>query len=176
MLQKLETALDGVLGKKSSIKLPDDVRKSLSKAMWIIALVVGILQLWSAWQLWDWGRKVNEAVDYFNSFSSYYGGNTTEGLGLFFWTSLVVMAVVAVMILLATPHLKAMKKNGWNLLFYAVLLEALVAVLRIFSNVGGGMDDFLMAAIGAAIGAYVLFQTRDYFSGASASSAPAAKK
>lgn len=168
-LDKLESQLDVSLNKKAPVQLPVNGRKSLAHAMWWIALVIGLLDLWNAAIFWQAGHAVDRLVDGVNSLSAYYGGPVVAGaphLGFFYYLSLLVMAVVGALLLLATPGLKAMKKTGWNYVFYAAVVEAVVAVLRLFSNVNGGVFAFIGAAIGAVLGAYFLFQVRDYFTGA----------
>jgi hypothetical protein len=164
-LGKLESALDVVLDKKAPFKLPQSTRKSLASAMWWIALIVGVLDVWAAYTFWHWGHIANQFVDVVNY---YTGGTYGHHLGFFYYTSLVAIALVAALLLLAVPGLKAMKKSGWNLMFYAALVEVIVAIARIFSDIGGGFGNFLSSAIGAVIGAYLLFQVRDYFVGAKA--------
>lgn len=162
---KLETALDGPLNKNAPVKLPPEGRKGLANAMWIIALVFGICELLLAISFWQAGHVVDRAVSYINTMSGYVV--TPVGhLGFFYYLSVLCMAAVGALLLLATPGLKAMKKEGWNFLFYGVVVEAAVAVVRLFSGVDGGVGGFLGAAIGAVIGAYFLFQVRDYFMGA----------
>lgn len=165
-LQKLEQKLDDILDKNAPFKLPPNGRKGLAQAMWWIALIIGVLMLWATFALWHLGHAVDRAVDVINSLSTYYGGPVaTPHLGLFYFLSLIAMGAIGMLMLLAAPLLKNMKKAGWDLLFYAVLFEALLAVLRLFSNVGGGAMNFLGAVVGAVIGAYFLFQVRDYFVG-----------
>ena len=175
LLQQLESQLDEWLNKKAPVKLPPNGRKSLAGAMWWIALVVGVLQLWAVWALWHLGHWVNQIVTVSNYLSTTYGyGVTTQHLGLFYWLSLLVLAVDAVILLLAAPQLKQMKRGGWELLFYSALLNAAYAILRIFSSVGGGFGGFIGAAIGSVLGAYFLFQVRDYFGGKTAHAASTA--
>jgi hypothetical protein len=163
-LDKLESQLDEWLNKKAPISLPAVSRKNLAGAFWWLALVFGVLQLWAASALWHLGHLVNQLVTYSNYLSSTYGyGSTAPSLGLFYWVSLITLAADAILLLVAAPQLKQMKKSGWNLLFYGALLNAAYAVFRIFSNVGGGFSGFIGAAIGAVLGAYFLFQVRDYF-------------
>lgn len=159
-LQQLETSLDGVLNKNAPVKIPPEGRKSLAGALWWIALIVGILQLWSAITLWQWGHVVDRLSDTVH----YYTGAlyASPHLGLFYYLSLLAMAVTAVLALIAVPSLKAMKKSGWDLLLYCSLIAAILAVLRLFSG-DGGFLDFLGTAVGTVIGAWLLFQARDYF-------------
>lgn len=165
-LAKLENTLDEALNKKAPVKIPPNGRKTLAEALWVIALILGILQLLGAYWLWEASHKVDTLVDYANRISSYYGGSAVanEGLGLFFYISLITMAGVGVLLLIASPALKAMKKDGWNLLFYAVVIELVAAVSLLFTRYGG-FSDFLWGALSALIGAYLLFQVRDHFTG-----------
>lgn len=163
-LAQLETSLDEVLNKKSPVNLPPEARKGVAGVLWIVALVVGVLQLWAAITLWQWGHAVDRVSDAL----SYYTGSmyVAPRLGLFYYLSLLAMGLVAVLALIAVPNLKAMKKNGWDMLLYGALISGLLAVIRLFSSVGGGFDDFLGTAVGAVLGLWLLFQTRDHFTGA----------
>src|SRR4029079_9300300 len=99
-LGKLETQLDEQLNKKAPVKLPPDGRKSLAKAMWWIALVVGIFQLWATWALWHLGHWVDKVVGVYGSYVTAYGVAPVH-LGLFYWLSLIMLGVDAVLLLVA---------------------------------------------------------------------------
>lgn len=159
-LTQLETSLDGALNKNAPVKIPPEGRKSLAGALWWLALIVGVLQLWSAITLWQWGHTVDRLADTLSYYSAM--GYNTPHLGLFYYLSLLAMAGTAVLALLAVPNLKALKKSGWNMLFYGALTAAVLSVIRLFSN-DGGFFDFIGTAVGTIIGAWLLFQVRDYF-------------
>lgn len=159
-LEKLETTLDDVLNKKAPVKIPENGRKSLAGALWWLALIFGVLSLWGAWALWRVGHWVDTWVDYANSMTSVYG--VSNELGVMYYLALVVLVVSAVMALLAAPGLKAMKKSGWNLLFYSMLVNAVYGVVVLFANYGG-FGDMLVAFLGSLVGAYLLFQVRSQF-------------
>lgn len=162
-LEKLETTLDDALNKKAPFKIPENGRKTLAGALWWLALIFGLLQLWAAWGLWRVAHWADQWVDYANSISAAYGLDTVANdLGLFYYLALVVVAVTGVMALLAAPGLKAMKKAGWNLLFYSLLVNVVYSVLVLFADYGG-FGDMLGALVGSLIGAYLLFQVRDQF-------------
>jgi len=72
-LQKLETSLDEVLHKKAPFQLPVNGKRGLAYALWWIALVAGLLQLWAAWMFWHAAHTINKLVDFANSLSSVYG-------------------------------------------------------------------------------------------------------
>jgi hypothetical protein len=167
-LQKLEATLAEVFEKKAPYQLPASTRKSLAGAMWWLALVFGLLQLWAAWGLWHLGHIADKWVDYANSISVAYGNGAAvvNHLGMFYYLSLGVVVIDAVLLLMAVPQLKVFKKRrGWNFLYYSLLINVAYGVVRIFSEVGGGVSQLLGAVIGSAIGAYFLFQVRSYFNG-----------
>jgi len=125
--------------------------------------VVGVLQLYAAWVFWHVAHGVNALIDYSNAISAAYGGPTTSAhLGLFYYLALLVLLVDGVILLLAAPGLKAMRKSGWNLLFYSLLINVVYGVVALFTSYGG-LSHLLGAVIGSVIGAYLLFQVRDRF-------------
>jgi hypothetical protein len=160
--EKLETRLDMWLRQKAPVQLPAETRKGLAGALWWIALLVGIVQLWGAWVLWHAGHFVERAS---KIYSNEAPGVKEIHLGLFYWVSLICISLVAILMLLSSPKLKKMQKSGWNLLFYAMLLNAAFAVLRLLSGVDGIIGGFLSAVIGSVLGGYLLFQARDQFGG-----------
>jgi hypothetical protein len=164
-LDKLEAKLDDVLNKKAPFKIPADGRKSLAGSLWVIALIFGLLQLWLAWNFWNVGHAVDRLVDYANTLSAAYGGSVVGShLGPLYYVTLLVLVADAAILLLAAPGLKAMRKSGWNLAFYSMLLNAVYGVVVLFSDYGG-FGDLLGALVGSVIGAYLLFQVRDLFKG-----------
>jgi hypothetical protein len=168
-LDKLETNLDEALNKRAPVQIPQNGRKSIAQYLWIIALVFGILQLLAAWEFWRVGHWVDRAVDAVNSLSVYYGGSpvAAEHLGPIYYVSLLILVATAVLMLLAVPGLKAFQKAGWNFMFYSVLLNALYGVVRVFSEVGGGVGLLIWSLLCSLIAAWLLFQVRDQFKGAS---------
>lgn len=162
-LEKLETKLDEVLDKKAPFKIPENGRKTLAGALWWLALVFGVLQLWGAWALWRVAHWADAWVDYANSVSRAYGGGAVANdLGVLYYLAFVVLLVTAVLALLAAPGLKAMKKAGWNLLFYSLLVNVAYGVAVLFANYGG-FGNMVLALLGSAVGAYLLFQVRSQF-------------
>jgi hypothetical protein len=162
-LEKLENRLNEWLNTKAPFNLPHDVRKAIADALWAIALVVGIVQLWGVWGLWHVGHYVTQVATYSTYLNN--GSDAVIHLGLFYWISFIVTALAAILLLTASPKLRRKQKSGWNLLYYAALLNAAYAVLRLLSGVSGIFGDFLGAAISAVVGMYFLFQIRDYFTG-----------
>lgn len=164
-LEKLEAKLDELLDKKAPVKLPENTRKSLAGVMWWLAGLAGLAQAYFAWKLWDDWRIVDQWIEAANNFARAFGVETSASeLGFSFYLSLAVLAASAVLLLLAVPGLKAFKKAGWNLVFYALLINLAYGVIVAFTTYGT-FGDLLGAAIGSLIGAYLLFQVRSHFSG-----------
>ncbi|HSX32759.1 MAG TPA: hypothetical protein VLF91_00255 [Candidatus Saccharimonadales bacterium] len=176
VLQNLETKLNDLLVKKAPYQIPDNGRKNIAGALWWITLVFGILQLWLAWGFWHLGHAVNQIVDYTNALQRAYGvpaavSVQAQHLGMAYYLALLMLALDGVILLLATSGLKAKQKSGWNLLYYSVLLNAVYGLVRVFSSVGGGIGALISVAISSLLGAYVLFQVREYFMGKHAAAA-----
>ncbi|MGH7157519.1 MAG: hypothetical protein ACREGD_00360 [Candidatus Saccharimonadales bacterium] len=163
-LQKLEAIVAGWYSKTP--KMSEGSRKGLAGALWWLALIFGILQLWAAWSLWrlsEYIEPLNRAADYLNQ---YYGRAVTDNsFNFFFYLALVVVLIDAVILLMAVPGLKTFKKIGWNLLFISLLLNIVYGLVRMFSDVGGGFWSLLWSIIVSAAVGYFLFQVRDNFKG-----------
>ena len=162
-LDKLEASLDEALNKKAPFKLPETSRKNLAEMLWIFSLIGGVLQLYLAWRLWDVWHSVGRFVEYLNSYAEIYGVDTgANKLSFAFYLVLFTLLASGVLLLLATPNLKALKKAGWNLVFYSLLLNLLYGVIVLFTDYGN-LGNLFGAALGSFIGAYLLFQVRDQF-------------
>lgn len=122
-------------------------------APWL-SLLAGIGTLITAYNLWHWVHRVD-------GLEMILGVSYTRwslGIGL----ALLVSAVTGVMYLAAFSQLKDRKKPGWNLLFYAILLNVAYGIVLLFTDYGGA-DYLISSLIGAAIGFYFLFQIRSYY-------------
>ncbi len=154
----LEKLLDDTLHKKAPISIPEHVRKLIAHILWVAALAIGVINLWNAIDIWTWGH------DSGNSVVALYA--PAVHLSMFYYLALWGTTAVGILALLAAPRLKEMQKSGWNYLYYVVLIEAVPVVLRLFSEAAGGPGSFVLWAVVTIAEAYVLFQVRDYFTGA----------
>lgn len=160
-LHQLETQLDKSLGSGSSYRLSHETQKSIANAAWVGALIIGLVQLWAAWALWQLGHAASSVVNYINSLSIAYGHGSI--LNAAYYLAFAVVLVDGAILVLAVPGLKAMKKQGWNLLYYSLLLNVVYGLVRMFANVGGGFGEFLFQLLASAVVAYFLFQIRSLF-------------
>lgn len=159
-----EKSLDDIFVKKAP-KLPESAKKFIVQYLPWINLALGILTLWAAWGLWNWAHIANAWVDYANSISRVYGTGNVVGdrLTISIWLSLIVLAIEAVLYIAAFPGTKAKKKSGWNLLFYALIVNVAYSVVLLFTAYGG-FGNLLGGLIGTTIGLYFLFQIRSSYS------------
>jgi hypothetical protein len=165
-LADLEKTLDEVFVKKAPA-LPENGKKWIVEYLPWINIILGVLALWAVYTLWHWARWTSEWANYANSLSSMYGSSavvSTNRWTVGVWLSLAVLAAQAVLYIAAFPALKARKKSGWDLLFYASLVNVVYGVVVLFTDYGG-FGSFLGSLVGTAIGLYFLFQIRALYLG-----------
>jgi hypothetical protein len=164
----LEKQLDEWFGKKAP-RLPEGGKKFIVDFAPWLTLLGGILSLWTAYNLWHWARTANDAINYLNNLSATYGGGTvpTSRLTTGIWLAVAVLVVEGVLYLLAFPKLRDRLKSGWNLIFYATLINIAYGLVVMFTDYGS-VGSFIGSLIGAAIAFYFLFQVRPMYKGAAA--------
>lgn len=162
-LQQLENKLNNVFGKNLP-PLPANGKKALVQWLPWINLILGILALWAAIVLYQAATATDDIIDYASSLSAASGGPTVDGdnLTTMVWLGLIFLAVEALLYLAAFPATRERKKSGWNLMFYALLINVVYGVVVLFTEYGG-VGSFLGSLIGSAIGLYLLFQIRDSY-------------
>ena len=155
----IEKRLDEIFVKNAPA-LPAGGKKFLVEYLPWISLVVGAVTLLMVINLWHWAHVANGLINYANQISAAYGGTKVgDRLTVTIWLSMAVLVIEAVLYLAAFSGLKNKKKAGWNLLFYALLVNVVYGIIALFNNYGG-IGDLLGSVIGFAIGAYFLFQIR----------------
>lgn len=164
----LEKSLDDFFVKKAP-PLPAGGKKFIVEYLPWINLILGVISLYTAWVLWHWAHFANTLVNYANSLSAAYGGPVvaTNRMSIGIWLGIAVLAVEGLLYIAAFPGTRDRKKSGWNLLYYALLLNIVYGVVVLFTNYGG-VGNLVSAVIGSAIGLYFLFQIRSSYAGAAA--------
>ena len=172
----LEKTLDEVFNKNAP-DLPTGLKKFIVEYLPYINLVLGVLSLVAAWSLWNAAHTVNSLVDYANTLSATYGGEkiTTNRMTLTIWLALGVLVVEAILYIAAFSGTKGRQKSGWNLLYYALLINVVYGVIVVFTDYGG-FGSLIGSLVGSAIGAYFLFQIRSSYTAAGRKTAKAAPK
>ncbi len=174
VVQDLETKLNEVFV-KSAPALPAGAVKWIVKYIPWINLVLGLLTLYSVYVIWHWAHFANSLINYANSVSAAYGGTqiATNRLSFGIWIGLFVLAVEAILYIAAFPSTRAHKKSGWDLLFYALLVNVVYGVVMLFTAYGG-IGTLISTLIGTAIGLYFLFQIRASYLGERVHATPTA--
>lgn len=125
---------------------PDEVKEFLVKYgpyLMLVGAVLGIFGLLTAYGM------LGGAMVYDLGLSSY------GGMAIQLWIGMAFTLIVLVMYLLAFKPLRDRKKQGWNLIYYALLLNLLSSVIQL---------KIFAVIFGAIIGFWVLFQIRDKYS------------
>lgn len=174
LVHKAEKALEGIFTSLPS--LPKDAKKGLADLLpWLVG-IGGLLQLWSAWQLYRWADSWGRVADWANTWARSMGVETgSSGYSLWLWISVVAAALTGVIMLIAFSKVQQKLKSGWDLVFLAAIINLIYGVLTVFID-SYGSNSLIGALIGSAIGFYLLFQVREYFGGKAAASTTADTK
>lgn len=161
-INQLEDTLENAY--KSTPKLPENARKTLVDLSPWLSLVAGVLMLAAALSIWNWVHLTTGLVNYANSLSAIYGTApvVTNEWSLMLWISFFILLGEAIFYLLAFPGLRAKQKRGWDMLFYAVLLNVAYGIFVAFTAYGG-VSTFIGTVLGAAIALYFLYQVRGLY-------------
>lgn len=166
-IDDLEVKLNEVFGKKAP-QLPKAGKEWLVRWAPILTLIIGILSVFSVFSLWRAAHTVSYA-DLANDLCRAYASSgcdviPTNRLSLWFWIALAVLVVEAVLYILAYTPLTAKKKQGWNYLFWAALINVVYAIVSLFMTYAG-VGSFIGALIGTALSFWLIFQIREYYVG-----------
>ncbi|GAC1501192.1 MAG: hypothetical protein NVS1B10_05250 [Candidatus Saccharimonadales bacterium] len=159
-IQSLEKSLDDLFVKKGPV-LPANAKKAILQYLPYINLALGLLTLFVALGLYNAAHYVNRLVDFSNSLSATYGGAkiATSHLSFMVYVAIAVLVVQALLYIAAFPATRDRKKSGWDLMFYALLINVVYGIVAAFTDFGGA-GRLISSLIGSTIGGYFLFQIR----------------
>lgn len=155
-LDDLEVKLNDAV-EKNTPKIPENGRRALVKYLPYLALIGGVLTLINAWDLWRAAHALSEI-------SAAFGVTIASNISTIVWISLIVLLVESILYFLAYPGLKDRLKQGWNYLYYVALINVGYGVVLLFSDFGGA-SELLIRLLVSALGFYLLFQIREYYTG-----------
>jgi len=159
----LEKWADGVFGNNAPVKLPEGGRQWLADNLWWLALVGGVLSLWSAWSSYNAMQTYGQMFAIADELVRQYGTSTSSmNFGLTFYLALAAMVAQAVLLLMAYQKLKVHQKAGWNLIFYSSLVSLVTGALYLLTPYYGA-TSLVGVLIGVVIGWWLLFQIRGKF-------------
>jgi len=137
----LENELEPIfLGKFPSF--PDDVKEFLVKYGPYFILVAAVFMLFGLLAAFGIGTA---AIGI---------GVVAYGSGFMMYIALLIATIIAIIYLMAFSPLRARKKAGWNLMYYALILSLLSSLIQL---------AFLSVIVGGVLGFWVLFQIRDKY-------------
>lgn len=151
------TMLDGVEKQlqewyKDVPKLPKNVSAWIAKYAWVFVLVGAVLMSFAALALLA-------ALGILTTASYGYG---VVSYGFFGWIALVALVVYLIFSFMAVSPLKAMKEDGWKLLFYLEFFYVAYGLMQWLAR-PAAVGNIFGTLLGAAIGFYFLFQIKEYF-------------
>ncbi|SEI77886.1 hypothetical protein SAMN04487995_2170 [Dyadobacter koreensis] len=121
---------------------PDDVKEFLVKYGPYFILVAAVFMLFGLLAAFGIGTA---AIGI---------GVVAYGSGFMMYIGLLIAAIIAIIYLMAFSPLRARKKAGWNLMYYALILSLLSSLIQL---------ALLSVLIGGVLGFWVLFQIRDKY-------------
>jgi len=121
---------------------PDDVKEFLVKYGPYFILVAAVFMLFGLLAAFGIGTA---AIGI---------GVVAYGSGFMMYLALLIATIIAIIYLMAFSPLRARKKAGWNLMYYALILSLLSSLIQL---------AFLSVIVGGVLGFWVLFQIRDKY-------------
>jgi hypothetical protein len=121
---------------------PENVKEGLAQYgpyVMLVLAVLGVFGLLTAFGLGTAAIGIGAAA---------YGG------GFNFYVGILFSAAILVMYLMAFTPLKARKRAGWNLIYYALLISVASNLIQL---------NIIGALIGGVIGFWILFQVREKY-------------
>jgi len=160
-IHKLEDMIEGWF--KPLPHLPANGRKWLAENAWWLTLVGVIIAVLGIFGLYNALNALNNLNN--SLFGAYYTAAVVTSHGQLWTTSIYIsmalLAATTVIEAIAISPLKAMSKKGWDLLFLAGILGVASGVVSAILNVD--VMSIVLSLVGAAIGAYFLFEIRSSF-------------
>ena len=162
-LDSLEKNLEDFFVEQSP-PLSTNAKKALVHYLPWINLLLGLLTLYSVYVIWHWAHQASNLINYANSISAVYGGPQISSNRLSFgiWLGLIVLVFEALLYIVAFPATRRRQKSGWNLMFYAFLVNVVYGVVILFTSYGG-IGTLIWTLLGSFVGLYLLFQIRSSY-------------
>ncbi len=166
VLETTEAKLDILFCKKVPFQLSESSRRTIVNNMPWLALLLGILSLLATLSLWRWSHTTQASIDYLNQLSQELGGKTitAQRLTVFVWCSMAILFAEALIFLSAFSGTRKRRKAGWNMIFYALLINIIYGIVITLSAYDGG-GRLIISLLTSTLGLYFLFQIRSYYLG-----------
>lgn len=146
-------------------QLADYIEEPVFRYLPVITVALGLLALYDSYALWHSAHSVNSLIIYTNNYGGAYGVPKVpidSHMGLAFWLSLFTLLIEAYLFLKAYPLVKRQLKSGWNLIYYAFVLNVVYGIIMLFSYYGG-LTGLIERVIVSLFCLYFLFEIRDHY-------------
>jgi hypothetical protein len=154
-LHKLENTAAGWF--KQAPHLPANVKNWLSDNVWWLTLVGVAISAFGILALLPFLLGASVLTSSYALYAGIDAGRTM----LAYWVSFGFLVAVVLVEAMAIMPLKAKKKQGWDLLFLALLVSILSSLVGF--AVTYGVSNIFGAVLTALIGGYLLFEIRGSF-------------
>ncbi len=158
-MSDVEAWLNKYFGEDCPVKLSAAGRKIVVRFAPVVALALGVLGLLFVYNFWRNGHNISRNAQEYLGITS-----GVSYLGTMWYVLAILLLVRSGLLLMALKGLMNKSKFGWDMAFYAALVNCLVGVSYLFVS-GYGFANFFMATFWSVIGLFLLFQTRHKFLG-----------
>jgi len=143
---------------KNAPHLPIEAREWIATNAWwmvLVGVILNIIALWGLMTLLFFASAVLVG----------YAGIAGAALGGILWVASLIVLIFGILIIIlaamAVKPLKVMRKKGWMLLFIILLIEVVSQVVDFLFKFN--LFGLVWGVLWAGVGAYFLFEVRDYF-------------
>jgi len=166
LLETFENSLDSLFCKKVPIQLSDKSRRTIVDIMPWVNLFLGILSLLATLSLWRWSHATQASIDYLNQLNQQLGGRiiTVHRLTFVVWLSIIILLAQSLLFLMAISPTRKRQKAGWNMLYYAFIINIIYGLIITLSAYDGG-GRLMLSILTSGLGLYFIFQIRHYYLG-----------
>ncbi len=167
-LKNILAKLEGFIGSRVISNLPDidiSLKRAITKHLPVISLAFGLICLYMAFDQWHNAEHVTSLIQYANQNEHMYGIPSmpvSSHMDLAFWLGILILIIMAYLFFKAISRLKAKNKEGWNLVYYAIVINVGYGVIMLLNYYGGNwlLIEHLLFSVFCL---YFLFEVRALF-------------
>jgi hypothetical protein len=146
-------------------QLPGYIERPIAKYLPLLSIALGLLCLLDTYNLWHAAHNVNSLLGYANTYGNLYGIPRTSvdhHMSLAFWLAIITLLFEAYLFFKASSLVAKSLKAGWELIYYAFVVNVVYGIIMLFSFYGG-IGTLLERFLFSFVCLYVLFEIRDAF-------------
>lgn len=166
LLKQAENTLADLF--KGAPKLSKDTKDTLVKVLPWLALIGGLVNLWSALSAYRWANMFKDTENFFTAIGAPQV--VQNRWSVWVWIAIIVGVIQGVILILAFTKLQKKAKAGWDMLLLSGLIGVAYSVFSVFFDGfgygGGGFVGLVFGLIVSAVVFWLLFSVRDMYHGA----------